>query len=293
MVAALSINLFWPTWIDVAARIKETLLGAFRQLLRPLVRTLLRHGVSYPEFAETSKAVFVEVAQADFSGPPGLDRSSARVSQLTGMSAKDVELIRESLARGTQPSTANLNRIGRILAGWHQDPDFTGPYGLPLELQRSGPENSFEELVRRYGGGAAPTAALAELQEVGVVTDGKAGRIRVLSRAYIPAQEDPASFQFFGVALRDLAETLDFNLNNPSDAGYFERRVWSPAGILRTDLPEFDALVHKRGQQFLETLDNFLTAKESDAEHVPADQKIKVGVGVFMFSDAHRSIRED
>lgn len=292
MVAALSINLIWPDWI-VAVRIKDTLLGAFRQLLRPLVRTLLRHGVSYPEFAETSQSVFVEVARADFAAPPNLGSSYGQVSQLTGMSAADVARITESLVRGTQPSTANLNRIGRILAGWHQDPDFTGPYGLPLELQRSGQENSFEELVRRYGGGAAPSAALTELQDVGVVTDGKAGRIRVLTRAYIPTQEDPASFQFFGVALRDLAETLDFNLNSPSDAGYFERRVWAPAGILPTDLPEFDALVHKRGQQFLETLDNYLTAKESDAESVPADQKIKVGVGVFMFSDAHRSIRED
>ena len=32
--------------------LKQTLLGAFRVLLGPLVRILLRHGISYAEFAE-------------------------------------------------------------------------------------------------------------------------------------------------------------------------------------------------------------------------------------------------
>jgi hypothetical protein len=292
MVAGIAINRCWSVWI-VVARIKDTLLGAFRQLLRPLVRTLLRHGVSYSEFSDTSKAVFIEVAEADFISSPRLPDSSAQLSLLTGLTRAEVDEVRENLARGGRPSTANLNRIGRILAGWHQDPDFTGPYGLPLELSRFGPGNSFEELVRRYGDGASTASSLAELQQVGVVAEGKAGRIRVLTRAYIPTQEDPAGFQFFGVALRDLAETLDFNLKSDSDSGYFERRVWTPAGVLMTDLPEFDALVYKRGQQFLETLDNYLTAKETEAALVPPDQKIKVGVGVYMFSDAHRSTKDD
>jgi hypothetical protein len=292
MVAAIAVNPWWSVW-NVVARIKDTLLGAFRQLLRPLVRTLLRHGVSYSEFAETSKSVFVEVAEADFLRNAQLPDNPTQLSLLTGISRTEVEQVREELARGSKPSTANLNRIGRILAGWHQDPDFTGPYGLPLELSRYGSGNTLEELVRRYGGGVSTAASLAELQQVGVVAEGKSGRVRVLTRSYIPNQEDPASFQFFGVALRDLAETLDINLNSDSDAGYFERRVWTPAGVLMTDLPEFDALVHQRGQQFLETLDNYLTAKETEAEHFAPDQKIKVGVGVYMFSDAHRSIRED
>lgn len=292
MVAAIAVNPWWSVWI-VVARIKDTLLSAFRQLLRPLVRTLLRHGVSYYEFAETSKSVFVEVAEADFPRAAPLADSTTQLSLLTGLTRAEVDQVRENLARGSKPSTTNLNRIGRILAGWHQDPDFTGPYGLPLELSRYGSGNTFEELIRRYGGGISTAASLDELQQVGVVAEGKAGRVRVLTRAYIPNQEDPASFQFFGVALRDLAETLDFNLNSASDSGFFERRVWTPAGVMLTDLPEFDALVHKRGQQFLETLDNYLTAKETEAESLAPDQKIKVGVGVYMFSDAHRSIKED
>ena len=287
MVAALAYETW--TWQPVISPIKETLLSAFRQLLRPLVRTLLRHGVSYAEYAETSKAVFVEVAEADLVAPG----DPSRTSLLTGLTRSEIARIKEQLAVRQRPSTANLNRIGRILAGWHQDPDFTGPYGLALELPFSGAGHTFVELAKRYATGADPAAVLQELRDVGVVADGKGGRIRVLTRAYIPSQEDPAVFQFFGVALRDLAETLDFNLNSDSDAGYFERRVWTPAGIDPLDLPEFDALVHQRGQQFLETLDNYLTTKETEADHLAESAKLRVGVGVYMFSDAHRSFKDE
>lgn len=297
MVAACS-QIEWPFWV-VAEHMKETILGAFRQLLRPLVRILLRNGITYDEYAETSKTVFVEVAQRDFprkgSGKESGEDDGDALSQVaivTGLSRKEASRITTAIAGGGGVSTANLNRVGRILAGWHQDPEFTGPYGLPLELTTDGALATFPELVERYCPGSDPQSVLDELRRVGVVSMQPGGRVRVLTRAYIPGTEDPASFQFMGLALRDLAETLDSNLNGDSESGYFERRVWTPAGIDPRDMPEFDGLVNTKGQEFLELLDNFLTAKETEAEEAQIDKKIRVGVGVFLFSDANRSFRE-
>lgn len=278
-----------PSMVD---SIKDTLLGAFRQLLRPLVRILLRHGVSYSEYAEIAKIVFVEVAARDFR--LGRQKSTqSRVAILTGLTRKEVSRITDILQNKDAPSTANLNRVGRVLAGWHQDPDFTGPYGLPLELDFEGRTQSFTALVRRYSGDMPPRAMLEELERVGAINVMPTGRIKVLTRSYIPSETDPAGMQFMGVALRDLAETLDLNLNRTIEGGFFERRVWSPAGIDPAAMPDFDVLVNEKGQEFLETLDNWLTSKETDAEHLPVDQKIKVGVGVYLFSDANRSFREE
>src|SRR5690606_22515819 len=117
--------------------IKDTILGAFRQLLRPLVRILLRNGISWAEYAETAKMVFVEVAAKDF-GLDGQRQSASRIAILTGLTREEVERVTADLSQRGQPSHANLNRVGRVLAGWHQDPDFTGPYGLPLELDVEG-----------------------------------------------------------------------------------------------------------------------------------------------------------
>ena len=43
------------------------LLSAYRKLLQPLVRILIRNGDLVSEFSEILKTVFVEVAERDFS----------------------------------------------------------------------------------------------------------------------------------------------------------------------------------------------------------------------------------
>ena len=42
--------------------VKQALLAAFRVLMGPLVRILLRQGIAYAEFSEVAKAVYVEVS---------------------------------------------------------------------------------------------------------------------------------------------------------------------------------------------------------------------------------------
>ncbi|RMD96246.1 MAG: hypothetical protein D6816_19210 [Bacteroidetes bacterium] len=275
---------------EMVDSLKSTLLNSFRQLLRPLVRILLRHGVSFAEFQETSKIVFVEVAEKDFFKDTERDKS---IAAITGLPPREVSRITQVIKIISPPSNENLNRIGRILSGWHQDPLFTGPYGLPLELPIDTEPNSFFELARRYSPDVDGQAMLKELVRVGVVQELPGNRVRVLTRAYIPDQSDSAIVQFMGVALRDLAETLDLNLGADDDSGYFERRVWTPQGISPMDLPHFELLVNEKGQEFLETLDNWLTSREADAESLPANAKIKVGVGVYLFSNAQRKFQED
>ncbi len=65
------------------------LLAAYRRILQPLVRILIRSGISYGEVAELMKTVFVEVAARDFDLP---DRktSLSRIAILTGLTRKEV-----------------------------------------------------------------------------------------------------------------------------------------------------------------------------------------------------------
>jgi len=46
--------------------LKQGLLAAYRRLMRPLVRILIRNGVAYGEFAEIAKEVYIDVAAGDF-----------------------------------------------------------------------------------------------------------------------------------------------------------------------------------------------------------------------------------
>jgi hypothetical protein len=156
---------------------------------------------------------------------------------------------------------------------------------MPYELSFDAPHGrrSFAELVRRYSGDMPPRAMLDELKRVGAVIETPAAQIRVLARSYIPSKTDPATLEFMAIALTDLAETLDHNLDAAPDDKLFERRVWTPAGIPSESVIDFRFLVGEKGQQFLETLDDWLSARELAAAKGKMKNRAQVGVAVYMF----------
>ncbi len=124
---------------------------------------------------------------------------------------------------------------------------------------------------------------LDELKRIGVVLDLGNGFYRVLSRSYIPSAADPAKFHVMSVAFTDLAKTLDQNLRPDEDHKLFERRVWAPNGVPPSDAMEFDNLVKDRGQQFLESLDDWLTDRETKANKAGQQPRVRLGVAMYMF----------
>ena len=46
---------------------------------------------------------------------------------------------------------------------------------------------------------------------------------------------------------------------------------------------DFDLYVKDRGQQFLESLDDWISTREAEASRGGADQRVKVGVAMYMF----------
>ena len=285
MTAAIAVLPFAPRFGPAMSdSVKEAVLLAFRRVMGPLVRILLKHGISFGEFAEIVKGVYVDVARAEFALPEAR-QSQSRVAIITGLTRKEVARLFVALDRDIIGAASNLNRVGRVLAGWHQDPDFTGPYGMPYELSFDAPQGrrSFTELVRRYSGDMPPRAMLDELKRVGAVMETPAAQIRVLARSYIPAKTDPATLDFMAVALTDLAETLDHNLDAIGEDKLFERRVWTPAGIPTESVIDFRFLIAEKGQQFLEQLDDWLSARELAAAKGRVKDRTQIGVALYMF----------
>jgi hypothetical protein len=263
---------------------KATLLSAFRPLMRPLVRILVRNGVSFGEFSELLKTVFVESAQFVLKIPDSR-QSVSRIAITTGLTRLEVSRLLTQSDEDKEALWGRLSRVGRLLTGWHQDSDFTGPYGIPYEVPFEGPRGrrSLTELVRRYTSDVPADEMLDELKRIGAVLDLGNGYYRVLIRSYIPSAEDPAKFHAMSVAFTDLAKTLDQNLRPDDDQKIFERRVWAPNGITPMDALDFDVYVKDRGQQFLEGLDDWLSTREAAAARDGVEHRVKVGVAMYMF----------
>jgi hypothetical protein len=285
MSAALAIWSAPPAYgLRMSENFKATLLSAFKPLMRPLVRILVRNGVSFGEFSELLKTVFVESAQ-DVLQLPDSRQSVSRIAITTGLTRLEVSRLLTQSEEDAEALAGRLSRVGRLLTGWHQDSDFTGPYGIPYEVSFDGPpgKRSFTELVRRYTSDVPADEMLDELKRIGAALDLGNGYIRVLIRSYIPSAADPAKFHAMSVAFTDLAKTLDQNLRPDGDHKLFERRVWAPNGIAANDALDFDVYVKDRGQQFLESLDDWLSTRETEAVTTNAPNRVKLGVAMYMF----------
>lgn len=270
--------------LGMSETLKSTLVSAFKPLMRPLVRILVRNGVSFGEFAELLKTVFVEAAQ-DVLQLTDSQQSVARIAITTGLTRQEVSRLVTQTEEEAGALAGRLGRVGRLLTGWHQDPEFTGPYGIPYEvpLDAVPGKRSFAELVRRYTSDVPAKEMLDELIRIGAATELGNGFYRVLARSYIPSAADPAKFHAMSVAFTDLARTLDQNLRPDEGEKIFERRVWAPNGVSVPAAAEFDVYVKDRGQQFLEMLDDWLASRETEAAPVAADSRVRVGVAVYMF----------
>jgi hypothetical protein len=167
-----------------------------------------------------------------------------------------------------------------VLSGWHLDPEFLEADGRPRVLTASGAASSFDALLRRYAGDIPTTALVKELVRSGSVERLADGTYRVLRRYYMPSPLDGQTIERAGSVLADLAETIEYNLSRrPRDPSRFEGRAQNRYVDPR-HLPAFRAFVEREAQGLLERMDDWLASHEADA-HLPDDQKLRLGIGVY------------
>lgn len=243
--------------------VKEHLRLAVRMMLKPLVRLLISQGVSHGDFSEAAKDVYVEVAIRHFDESTRVNQS--RIAILTGLTRKEVKNVIDR-AISEEPHSKNYSRPSRVLAGWHSDPKYIGPYGVPLELpyESSGEEDaSFTDLVRTYSGDMAPRPMLEELVRVGAVVELENGTFKVVRRDFEAEALSPELVERLGKVGHYFFATAAANIEKKEQgSGHFDRRVYTQDGLATESIKFFDEYIKKRGQEFLEELDNWFVAME-------------------------------
>jgi len=263
--------------------LKQAAFAALRLCMRPIARLLLRCGVTWKELAEICKIVYVEVATADY-GKHGRPTNSSRVAIMTGLSRREVKRVKDLLAqperRGFQ-SIERINHASRLLTGWFTDPDFLDRRGLPRLLSEAG-NLGFDALLRRYAPDIPPTAMLKELKSVGAVRETAGGKLRAMTRYFMPGELDRDAMVRSGSVLHDLANTVAYNrLRAADEPSRFERRATNfrvRRGLRRA----FHAYLEQQGMAFLEDADRWLSEHEAKDSEERTD---RLGVGVYLIAD--------
>lgn len=265
---------------------RGTLMRAALRLLLPLVRLLLRHGVSYPVAADLLRWAYVDVASRDF-GIEGRMQTKSRVAVLTGMTRREVSRLFDAPPPTESQGPERYNRAARVLTGWREDADFLDDTGRPRVLALNGDDCSFAELVRRYSGNAPTRAVLDELLRVNAVRQRDDG-VELVHAYYVPPEgreSDADKFEIMGMSASDLIRTIGHNLD-PGKAGPFFQRVVFTRDLTAEQLPRARALMRGEGQELADRADAelFRLAREGGRPQSDAPRH-RVGIGLYYFEE--------
>lgn len=190
------------------------LVRALRKLLRPLVRLMLAHGITYPYLSDLLKGLFVEVAEQDFrleNKPP----TDSRVSLVSGVHRKDVARLRGLLASAEPIEPSVVPRGAQLVAHWMGEPRYLLEDGSPRPLARlvsEGGELSFEALVTSVNSDIRSRVVLDEWLALGVVHLDELGRVCLNTAAFVPTRGADEKAFYLGHNLHDHASAAVHNL---------------------------------------------------------------------------------
>ena len=263
---------------------KKVLFAAVIRLLRPLVRILLRNGVPYGSFADLAKRVYVDVATDDF-GIAGRKQTDSRVSIITGLSRKEVKRVKGLTYPKDTEAAERYNRAARVISAWVRDKQFSDSKGQPADLPIEGEGATFNELVRLYSGDVPARAILDELARVGTIERLQNGRIRLVSRAYLPKTEEDDKLNILGTDVRDIIRTIDHNLKSNNTEGFFQRKV-SYDNLPAEVLAEVRLITASEAQTLLEKMDRWLSQHDRDINpSMGGTGRKRAGMGIYYFEE--------
>jgi hypothetical protein len=262
-------------------KVRTALAAAVVRVLRPLVRAVLRSGMSYKAFNDLVKWVYVDVSMKEFT-IPGRKNSKSRVAVLTGLTRREVDrLVR--LEEPKEGTPERYNRAARVLSGWSEDPHFKGPDDLPALLLIEG-EHGFTELVRQYSGNQPYRAVLDELVRVGSVERVGHEHVRLLKAYYEPVsgKQEEEKLNILGIATGDLLETIAYNIRRTDGPAFYQQEIYERVPLSK--LPELREVIRRHCDQFAVKTDRMLYSQLGlDAQGPVKSTDRRAGVGVYYF----------
>jgi len=265
-------------------KLKQQVLNTFLLVMRPVVRILLRYGIGYREFAEVVKTAFVDVASSDF-GLRGRPTNISRVAVMTGLTRKEVKRLRDKLKSGDTIIAVKTTPLADVLHHWHAQPDYTDSSGVPRALSFSGEEDSFTELVRKYGGDVPAGAMRTEMKRVGVVRENEDGHLEILDRTFKPESDHEGLIAVLVHGAYALLSNIAHNTDPNRSEGTWANRFAYTQAVRKDQAGQLRRITRDRIGEFAESIDDVFMAYETLHENDEGDAKDAVAIGVFYFEE--------
>lgn len=264
---------------------RTVFLEAMEESLRPLMRAALSYGVSYQDLMEVVRALYIFTLRERHEAQ-GRTATEARLALTAGVTRGEVvKLVEKRQERDEQRALAarHFDQLSQFLGRWHDDPQFSTPYGAPLDLSLR-PEGTFrtlDQLILATGISLDRETIISNLALAGCIEVRAKRFVRCVSRNLNPNRADVARILHVGRMMAAHNSTLVRNLfANESEVAFFESTTLSdfPLSIQGRD----KLLTHLRedGTEFANELDRWVLGKQDDLKD---ETGRRYGVSLFFF----------
>ncbi len=273
---------------------RAAFLESFEELLRPLMRSVLKFGVSHADLIEVVRGLYISAVK-DQLKEQGRPVTVARLALMSGVTRNEAESIIENRQRrrlAGMETTSRVDRLSILLSIWHEDGRFSTPYGAPLDLSLS-PERTFktfDDLLSASGIGLDREEVLDALVAAGNVEIHENRFVRCLHRTFIPSGVDVSGISRVGRFVGALNATFMHNLlRTPDEPSFFERIFVTDYLVSQDYRDHLLAFLREEGQMFMDKLSRWSTEKEEASRD---EQGKRYGVGIYFYQEAKSNAAE-
>lgn len=255
---------------------KDALIQSVAFLLRPLVRLMLAHGISFREFVDISKRTFFDVGNDVIEESHG-KKTDSQLSVLTGLHRKDITTFRKTKRK---PAQKNFSPGAAIIAEWLTNPRYVGKGGTPRVLSYAGEENSFTALVESVSKDIRAKSYLEELLRLNLVEMEDAHRVRLKQEGFLPSGDFSQKLDFFRRQVGDHLSAAVANMQQ-APSPFFDRSMFHDK-LTAEQVREIRRILDTQGMDLLKSA--YRRAEETSVTASNAEKPDRrVTVGLYMF----------
>ena len=290
------------THCDIFAKMKtdssefnrqSLLLSTLRHVLKPFVRLLLAHGITYTVLLEELKRIFVQVADEEFV-INGKRQTDSRITLITGVHRKDVHRIREDKEIEITPKSS----LGaQIIAQWTGNPDFLDADGQPKTLSRlqsEGNESSFEALVASVSKDFRARPVYDEWLQSGIISLVEDKKIKLNTETFIQKQDLEEQLFFLRMNIHDHLAATVHNVNGLEEK-MMERCVYYN-DLTQAQVAQLHTITKQQGMKLLKNINQTaqtLKSQESNNAVDDSQQKYRINSGVYFYFEPTKTSQKE
>ena len=253
------------------------LVKATKMLCKPLIRLLIEKGVTFPQFRELMKTLYVEVADEHFT----LDNkkpSDSRIFVLTGVHRKDIKRIHQQAEQSEQSVTSYASLTAEIISRWLSVSEYLDSKNKPRQLLKSGKDNTpgFDQLVSSVNKDVRSKVILDEWLRLNIVHI-KENYIILNQAAFVTNKEFNEMAYYLGHNIHDHIASCVNNILE-EETPMLERSVYY-SSLTEDSVNKLRSIAEKKGNELLLSLNKHaVTFYDADKTKDNANYRIRLGV---------------